>query len=451
MKKTLKIAIIILAAGGLSLWLANYLTMGKVVISSSDTQAEVTLTKIGNTQFSKSGTGYLSLKLRSGRYVAVVAGNSQGASQIIDVKARKTVRYNLTPPPTVGVEPVVDIGGSYMAASREQLFYIDNASQNLYKIDSQNKVSLVDDAHRLISAKWASATEGLAEDTNNHLYAIKDGGVSALTLPVSSVGSYDIAADQSVYFSHNNDIYKGSLGGNFSKIYTAKNPFTSLSASIKGVAVISSPSADNTKSYKNNVTFVSSGQTISKDISVYASSAWSPGGRYFASAGNADYKIYDNSLGEIADIPNVAISSPLWTSDSSLIYSVKDQLWEYDLSTGKSVQIANMPLGATVSQLSLSDDKAYVYASVAGLNGSSGSMKRVSLNKMPVPKIVYQLQDVLPIDEEGCTFLLVNFTAPVVTVLPASAGQSQICLQNAGLELSQDGFDLKLLRIQLSP
>jgi hypothetical protein len=426
MKKTLKIAIIILAAGGLSLWLANYLTMGKVVISSSDTQAEVTLTKIGNTQFSKSGTGYLSLKLRSGRYVAVVAGNSQGASQIIDVKARKTVRYNLTPPPTVGVEPVVDIGGSYMAASREQLFYIDNASQNLYKIDSQNKVSLVDDAHRLISAKWASATEGLAEDTNNHLYAIKDGGVSALTLPVSSVGSYDIAADQSVYFSHNNDIYKGSLGGNFSKIYTAKNPFTSLSASIKGVAVISSPSADNTKSYKNNVTFVSSGQTISKDISVYASSAWSPGGRYFASAGNADYKIYDNSLGEIADIPN-------------------------DLSTGKSVQIANMPLGATVSQLSLSDDKAYVYASVAGLNGSSGSMKRVSLNKMPVPKIVYQLQDVLPIDEEGCTFLLVNFTAPVVTVLPASAGQSQICLQNAGLELSQDGFDLKLLRIQLSP
>ena len=447
MRKNAVILLVIVVGAVLVVWLFNFLTTGTVTLTSNDPSVGLTLAKVGQANSIKTGNRSLTARLKAGAYIAMAEGGSKGMSQIIKVRAHTSSKYSLNPSEPTGVEPVLYVNGSYLAASTSQLYFMNSDNQSLYKINNQNDVQQVDSSH-FLKLKWASSSKGIAQDSTGRLFAIQNGSVHQLAIPTTTADNFDIAPNGDVFFSSNKQIYRGSLSGSFSKIYSSSSPFTSLAASSKGVAVISSQLAESSKNYKTFVTFIGdAGNIIQKNIIAYDNSSWSPSGQYLVSAGNLEYGIFNSSLERVADIPNQAISNPVWLDNYRLIYSVKDQLWQYDIGTSAAKLIANMPLGGDISQIAISDGGEYVYLSVAGINGASGSIKRVGLKGQSVPSIVYQLQDILPKNLEDCTISLVNFTAPAVLVSSSSPDLSQLCIKAASDELSQDGFNLNQLQL----
>jgi hypothetical protein len=424
-------------------WLYSFSTTGKVIIKTNDSNATIKLLEVGKTKPLKQASGQLSASLHSGQYIASVEGNSLGASQLVIIKAHQTAKYTLNPIQPSGVEPVTIAGGNFLAAGGQNLFYLDSTNDYLYRVDSQNNLSLADPNHQFISVKWADSSFGIGQAVNGSFYTITPGATSLLKLPVARVGSYSISPDKQIYFTSGKDIYRASAGGDFSKIYTSKDDFSAISASNNMLAIINAPDADKEQSAPGYVLVLgSSGSTVRKDIESSEALAWSPSGKYMAVAFGPNPAIYDNSLNKVAPLPGTGVSNPVWLDDNSLFYSQNDQLWQYDRLTQKSNLVANMPLGAIILAASLNPDKAYIYLSASGTNGTT-SIKRVGLKGQAVPKFIFQLQSILPKNINNCALGMINFTGVTVTVSPGSPG----CQQAAATELQQDGFDLSQLSI----
>src|SRR5436190_12332143 len=116
------------------IWLFNFLTTGKIVITAGSNNS-IQLSKVGVAKFSISSKGKLSANLKSGDYIANVQGSSTGSSQSIKPALRHTISYNLTPLSTYGVQPVVSANAYSIHPSATNLTFVDFSSQALYKLD----------------------------------------------------------------------------------------------------------------------------------------------------------------------------------------------------------------------------------------------------------------------------------------------------------------------------
>lgn len=440
----------------LIIWLGiRYLNTGRVIITTTGSNSIISLVKLGAASGQKpiatSSTRTLAIRIRAGNYVARVNSKSFSVSKAITVKAHKTLRYALNPVNQSALEPVAPVSAYSIAASNSSLLYVEAASKILYKIDAQNNTQPVDTSHQFASIKWVDVSYGIGLGTSGQLYSISNGSVQSINLPFSDKDSkpiaYAVSANKEIFVSHGPDIYSGTDAGVFTKIYTTKSPTPSLVSWNNKVAIIETPGDVLNSKIAPLVTIASqSGPVLYQKPFDVDSAAWSQDGKYLAFFSDGSQgEVVNNSLGLVANLPSVAANSLVWAGNA-LYYTIGNQLWSYAFSASNQLVSSASP-GNTVSDLALSNDKAYLYMSVTpddSSGGGSPQIYRFSLHGGAVPDYVYQLPIFLPDSSQPCSLSYINFTYPTVVGYAASS-PDQTCSAAAATVFMPYGIDIGLL------
>lgn len=436
-------------------WLFQYLTIGKLLVTTQDPLANISLSKVatgknGDREVLKQTHKSLSIRLKKGQYIVMVQGNSVATAQVVNVKPHNTTSYSLNPLNATGVEPVLDDNVYGVVADGTHILYVNTANGQLNQINNQGVIRTLDSTKKFRAAKWADSNYGVSQDDSGRLYQILNGSITSLSTPgtANSKVTFDVSPQRDIYMAIGKDVYIGGLSG-FRKIFTSTTDYPQLIAGAGGVTVIAdSDQEDSTNSTQPTITNVSKlGKTISRKGGTLIAS-WSPSGKYLVISGSSGAEILSDTLQRVAIIPQNNIGTARWLSDSTLFYAINDELWSYSSDTQKSQLVSNMPLGATISEISISSNKAYVY--LVTHSQSSYQLKRVGLNGQVVSKLVYQLQDIMPLTIDQCKLSLINFTSPTILVDSSVGSAQKLCNQPVKNELQKDGFDLSQLRFSFS-
>jgi hypothetical protein len=355
----------------------------------------------------------------------------------------------LKPLAAKGVEPVIGKNAYSIEADSGHLLYADAVNGQLYQVDSQNTVTQPFGLLSFRIVKWADPNYGVGQDNNGNIYIISNQQVSILSSPGAgdSRTSYAVASDKTIYIAVKHNIYKYT-GRDFIKIFTASTSYPLVEAGRGKLAVVDGADANSTeKASTPDLTVVSSAGTITKKIGTFLAS-WSPDSNYLVISSSSGAQVLDNSLKTVLLIPKNNINNVRWIDNQSFLFSINDQLWSYNLAGQKAQLIANMPLGATITEVSISAERNYAYLSVQFNNGNQ--LKRVGLKNQTVSHIISQLQDILPLTLDQCTLSLVNFSHPTVLVQSSTGPAQRNCDQTVRTELGADGFDLNSLQINFA-
>ncbi len=436
-------------------WLINYLTTGRIVITSGNKYADVNISSIQkNTTgkgFSKHAKSSLSTRLKAGGYFVTVGNGTNGTTRYVKVKARSTTRINVSLLDTTGVEPVLYDSVQNIVADSSRLEYLSSDDSAIGQINTQNEESESGEEYGLRSIQWANTNYGVGQNSKGQLFVINSGQVSALHSPVSGKedGSvvYSVAPNKKIYIGSGSSVYAGSQHGGFKKIYSNRPSGSFLLAGSGRVAVLSS-GYHNTGS---TVTVINNdGSQLSKnfDKPFNAWSSWSQNDKYLLITVGPLTEILDASLQVVATVPQSGnIAYPAWLDDDTVFYSVGGQLWSFEVGGQKARLVANMPLNNSIKEIDVSTDKAYVYL-VTFDNKNFSTVRRVGLRGQKVSELVYRLQDIMPAQFGGYTIRLINFSEPPVIQVVLYGGSDPVgSLQSAKQELQSRGFDIGSLNI----
>lgn len=454
--------ILIKALGALALliafiWLINYLFYGTVIITTNNPNNTITLTQQRSSKASGnpkvlSAHKKLSAHVRPGQYVVSVTGNSVATTQIVNAKARHTLKYNINPINATGIAPVTYMNPGSAAASANYVVYLDTDSGNVTKIDGANNITTVGQHYPIKTVAWASPEFGVGQDGQGNLYGIDVAANRTYPIktpfPTDSNTSYAVSPSKQIYVDSGKDIYLGDQNGDFKKVYSSKDTGRVLSAGPAGAVVGYSPSeGGEQKTYTAIVDDTGSEGTSNFESDV---AAWSPSGKYFAAASELGASILNQSLAVVGNVPSEEFVSNLaWLDDNTLLYSTNDQLWAYSVSTGSARILANMPLAQGVSDISVSSDGAYVYVISLAQDGSS-ALRRVGVKNQSVPAYMFQLQSIMPDELLTYSLDLAAFgQPPVILVKPHSGQAGNNYAGMASQELKSSGFDVSKFRFQV--
>jgi hypothetical protein len=424
----------------------SFMAHGRINVATDNPLDTIYIKQAGADGFIKTGHTNVSSKLKTGKYIISVQGNSLAATQVVNLKSRQKLNLRINPVKASGVEPVSDQNASNIMADSENLSALDPITGNLYRIDSTNKITMIAPDQTFRSVQWVNPLKGIAQDTSGRLYLVSQTTVSPLNIPFGydQPVNYTVTSDGSMYISSGSTVYKGGETG-FKKIYSASAPPSILAAQKSNLAVVEELEGNGQDN--SRISIISGGQVSVKKTGSFVA-AWSPGGDYLVISGQEGGEVIDVKSKHVATLPHPNLSSPIWLDDNSLVYGVSDQLWSYDIQTQQGRLIANMPLGATISGVSLTPDKSFLYLTARSItDGSRAQIKRVGLKGQSVDKTVYLLQNIMPQNVNSCFLDLINFTKPTVTVLPGTPA----CLQTAQTKLQQSGFNPGTLTIVTAP
>jgi hypothetical protein len=439
----------------------HFLTTGKIIITTSNPNNIITLTKNDDSDKKKPAKAYtahsqLSKTLAKGEYFVSVEGNSVATTQIVEVKGHKTQTYDINPLNTTGIEPVAYKNAQNVAVNSNKLVFLDSSAGSIFSIDQANNVSTMPSSVVFKTVKWLNPLIGLGKDSNGRIYQINNGSASPISVPFTYSGKsidFDLVSPNQVYVSNGADLYAGSLSGGFKKIYTATSSSPVISAGSGIVAVADERGEQNSQQESVLATITTSGKTLKKSVEAGAL-AWSTNGSYLASAEESGVDIYDSSLREVANVPTHAFVGHMrWLNNNDLLYATADELWIYNLSSQKAELLANMTLGAAVSEITPNQDGSYVYIVSEDQDGGR-SIKRIGLKGQATSDYIFKLQSIMPLSLDNYSLSLINFgvnnTPPAVLVHPySSTASNSPYLQAAKTELLQRGFNISQLQFKL--
>lgn len=439
-KKAVLWVIIAVILTGLGVWLFRYFSVGQITITTNSPNSSVTLLSLSSSSKTYRAQGRLSLKLQKGSYVAIVGLGSNESRQVVVVSAHKNSTYSLELSSPAGVEPVIYQNAQSLSVA-SSLVFLDTLSHKLMVVNKNNQISTLNE-QPFRSVTWGRPGFGVGQALDGVLYTIDGSMIKKLEAPFSydsQLVKFDVSADNKIVVSHGSEVYSGSAGGSFSKIYSATTDKPVIAAGI-GVAAVADATNDENATQKPLLAVISSsGKVIKKGIVAHRL-RWSPGGKYLLDV-DAPATIYSASLKQVGVLPdNTTVGSVQWLNDSTLLYSKNDQLWKYTLADQKATVLANMPLAGYITSISTSEQVDYAYLATTGtglLNNSA--VRKVGLKQQIIPQYVFQLQSILPLTVKGCGLSLVNFSSIRVVLQPktvACIGVAKSTLQNRGFSLS---------------
>jgi hypothetical protein len=442
------------------LWIYKYFNTGKIILQTNAANAYVRINYINQDGSAPSVAAAqkeqkLTARVRPGSYVLTAFSPLSSSSKTVNVKARQSLRISLNLP---GVGPVTPVYGSsvkYPVTSASEVLFLDRAG-HLSRINSQNQPQVLDTTHSLKSAQWLNTSLGATQDTSQNFYLVKNGVLSAVTAPFQVSGSpsssYALAPDGTLYLSNGQTVYKSSVDGSFTQIYSSGNNYNvSLAASNESIAVIEKNSKTG---FSSAVIVTSSGKILRNNVQAIAA-AWSTDGSYLLLASDTGNNIWNNSYRKVAPLPQKAAANFAWNKDNVLLYTAGNQLFAYNVSSKQGNQIARIPNNGSIEGISLSDD-SYIYMVAKQRNsvaeGSSNQLFKIGLKNQKPPKYVQSLSVFLPETIGVCLLNYINFTKPTITVsYPNFLPTPERCVIAAKKELSQYDSNPDKFEFSLSP
>ncbi len=438
----------------LGFWIFSYLNSAEITVSSNSATNYVSIIPIINGEQVNNKAQHrihiISLRVKPGSYAISAFNKVSSVSRVINIKAHQNLSFNLDVVTASAPEPVYGNSITGLNATTNQLVFLD--SDNLLTgIDANNNVTKIFPDTRLYDLKWSSQTLGIARDENKNIYLINNLNVTKLNLPFavsSNLGvSYGVSNGGNVYVSQGTAIYKGSLGGNFQKIYSSNEAIESMSVSNGFVAVVVSKNASSPDP-TNSILLINDGGKIVRNSYDANQVLWSPDGKYMLASGQSGFIILNSSLNQIASIPSITANNFSWGADDNLFYSQVATLWTYIVNQSQSIKLADMPAKAAIVGVFSDDSNQYIYVAATGTNtlnnnsSSASQLLRVGLKGQSFSGTLTSLSAFLPETLGYCAINYINFTHPTIQSEFPFTGSQQNCQSLAQGELQTYGLDI---------
>jgi len=383
-----------------------------------------------------------SIRVSLATYIITVSNqNGLKLSRVVTVKRGQISTVNMALDYTLlSPEAVASVSPSDITVGNSQILYLNKYSDLLYSINSSNELSSYGSTTQFSYVDWLNPAFGVGQTSNNTLYQINSGKITRLPIQIpNNVGvvSYSVAPNKNIYVAIGKEIYMGSPTSSFKKIYTSPYSPITLDAGQKYLAIKYNPGND-----LSNISILEGTKLVaSKNIEAYLTS-WSPNGDYLLTTRGLGSQILNSSLTSVGVVPNSNLNSPVWLSNSEIIYGSSNQLWQYNINTQQSYLMARTLDNHAIEQLTLNPSSSYVYALVMGTNDNSNSTSviRFGLNNQPIPALAVALAKDLPWISGYCSLGYINFTSPTVlirsffTPMPASCQHASLLLPSLGIK-----------------
>jgi sugar lactone lactonase YvrE len=469
LRKILLAFIVFIVAIFVIIKLYIYLTSGYISVttgSSDYVQIQGVAGHGKSSLVSKQAQRHLSTRLLPGQYEILVSDeHGFGAiSRVITLKARQRLHYSLMPNKPTYPQPVYGGSINSLVADGSQLLFVDGGDNSL-KVTSSSSGTLVmlsGPDQNIVSAKWSTIGLGIAEDNNNALYLVSNNALTPIKLPFNNGSNqflgYDVAKNGQTYIINSKDLYVGSMGNNFKKIYSSSHGFRLVAAATGKVAVASgnvNSQADEggaATSASTNPGYVTVINSAGKahEIRWFASSiAWSPDGNYLLVSGASGNAVFDSSLHQVASISVNNVALITWLNNNDLLYSIDSQLWLYSIKTGQSEKLTALAMNDSLTAIYPSSDGSYVYFSAD--NGEQAEVYRLGLVGQASNNSLTALSIFLPETLGSCHLNYLDFNQPLFLIAYPPGVSAQNCQSLAQGELQTYGLDVSQFHYQLIP
>ena len=434
---------------GISL-LVNYLTIGKIIVSTNGTN-DISIEKQGISSAANqaiTGRGKLSASLRGGTYTVTVNNRSFSSQRVVQIKSRQTehISVNLQ---TIGqVEPVTSAEVYALMATSSSLTYIDLSGHSLVNVSSENQVQALLPGVSVSGLYWASPSLGVAQDQFGTLFSVQGLVVKKMSLPIiPTINNYAISPNGLLYFSNGKTLYAGALNGSYKQILNSDTPISIINATNNGVLIsVGADSNDVSINRKDSLQLISpQGKTYSGNIDV-DDAAWSPNGLDLAVTTDTGTTVYDSHLKTLYQLPQSNVDSITWLNNTTVLYGIASNLWSYNIQTQTANVLTNVSDLGYVSEIYPSQDGSYIYIGIQSSSTNNIYLTRLGLNKQPVSAIMQQLQIFLPNIYQGCSLGYLDFTSPTIVVQDTDSSglnciaSAQVYLQTYGVNIANLDF-----------
>ncbi|MEK7594243.1 MAG: hypothetical protein AAB436_01230 [Patescibacteria group bacterium] len=437
----------------------RYLHTGRLVITTANPSSYITVKSAEDDQKNNKSVlgqsqGQIRIRLPAGKYVVSIQGNRAIlVSKLVEVEARKTLYYELKTPLIGAAEPVASVDAQNLVVNGSRLRYLDNESDNLSEISSQNPVPSAISGKSFESVTWADTGYGVAEDESGRLYEVDEGTLRAITLPKTSSNKdkviYAVASNHRLYVAIGSDIYT-SLGSSLKKIYTTEVGAPVLAASPDRLAIISTPQYGDGEDQPGFVEVISnSGRKLAESPAQADQAVWSPDGSKLVAVNySGGSRVYDSKLNEIVELPNRSIKTAAWSGNNTVLFGVDNELWSYGVGSGQARVLATVTKG-DVLEISVTPDRSFAYLITKSEEGSA--ISRFGLKDQKPDEVTGQLDIFLPLNLLACNVSYTNFAQPVIILQPFSPDSIENCRSAATSTLSDYQLDVSKLRFVDGP
>jgi hypothetical protein len=431
-------------------WLHSYFTNGTITVTTNDSSASVgikqlTEPKKDSTPYFKTAPHTLSARLKVGKYQVFTFSGNFSTSKFIELKPHQKLNFNLTAPKASVPEPVYGNGAAGLITDGSQMFFIDPTTHYLSRIDPQNNLTVIDKTRPLTNAQWVNISMGVAEGQDHKLYLVQNNILSAVNLPFSTSAdtpmSYSLTKAGKLYISNGKDIYSGTANGSFKKIYSSKGSGATIASAVDNkVAVIES---EEERQDKTSLIVVDENGKVSKKDIEAQQARWSPDGKYLlTNEDDGNVTLLNESLKKVTDTVIDNADHFEWSSSTSFLYGINNQLWNYDINTNQAQNIATMP-SATEGDGTIGavfpTDTSYIYVTSQKVSIDSENatyqLFRVGLNGQQVASNIQSVSIFLPETVGVCSLNYLNFKAPSIVVQYPTSSIAPACIDTAKQEL----------------
>jgi len=432
--------------------LYSYLSFGKIIVKTNDEQNIIRIQNIESEDNSASALDKeqvqgdkLTKKVKAGNYQVYVSNKSgrYGVTKTVVVKARQSIVLNLNPGKAIiNPEPVYGHRATDVVADQASLTFFDRTDNRIKRATGSGFVSPFP-TYLFSKIVWMSPGVGVGQTADNRLYSLRGDSATTISLPfdTNQLTDFSISNNGVLYLSKGKDVYSGVIGGQYQKIYTAKLTNLKLFAGNKGVAVVEIE-GNGIKSSALAIVLEGS-KPVRKNINV-RDVAWSPNGSRFITNSGGQNIVFDGSLKQIETFPAPQSSSFTWQDESSLFYSMRNQLWLRNIKAKSSRQVTAIGVGQDLSGLYLDSGKSYVY-----LSGDADDSKlfRVAINGQNGDQSFVALSAFLPETIGICMFNYINFIKPTMLIsFDGSYSYPENCIKAGSKELKY--YDLDSTKFQ---
>jgi len=452
LKKLLGIVLSLCLIVFIASWLYHILTQAKVTVIADDAQNYISITRIVNEHKDADGTRQaqhqITAKVNPGTYEVSAFNKPSVVTQRIVVKARQRLVVHLSLPQARAVEPVYGGTVANVATDNSQLFYTD-ASGELTRLGNDGGSSPLLPSTALYGLKWVSSSLGIARDTSNNLYLIKNGSASAITLPNdinhSSAITYALSPEGQIYVGQGRRLYHSS-GGGYIVAYTSAKTILSLAAGPNDELAIVEGSANNNPDGAGEVTILRGGEVVRTDHEASAI-AFSDDGQFLSLVDDDGYLFLDQQFHQVYSISATA-GAFAWSrgkNNHSFFYSQDGSLWSFDTTSKQLLKVGVTPGQGAIDGVYPDDAGSYIYfsAKTVDLDGANDATQlyRVALGSQTYDSSLGVLSVAFPKSLDQCVTSYINLVRPTIILLPYSPASVENCQESARSRLVQYNSD----------
>ena len=388
------------------LWLLiTYLKDGKLVVTTNDSEAEVTVAKAKSDEPSRRiGHGNSKEWLSPGFYTVEVVSGEQRSRVAIEIKRRKTVTKDVDILPLKTIEQAANYTARNIFATDKSITFLNTPAKQLFRLNfgQSEATRYLPELFPIVKSYWVGVNKAVVESPNGMFRLIDNQKVKILNLPLLHKPE-SLAISQSGNIAFTSEGYLFYQEGLVPK-QRQTEPFEPIEPNIisavalaeNGMMAVYYPpgdvheAEDQKDSAPEPTAFIINTSTKEKtDLPntgggsiQYAT--WNPSGTkllYFDANGAQVFEVQTKQGRSVLGARPTNISGFSWISDQKLVYIDQNTIWLYNDETEISAKVGDVQ--RTVSQsdpFSVSSDGQYIYfgTDAAAQFGSVGTIYRFS-------------------------------------------------------------------------